>query len=131
MSASGAHLLSKIMAVGLVGTLASMGLLLFTLNVARPVEEARGPETISRLAFEAHLARGEVLECTLQQGELRGLRQGADGTRISFRVAGEIPARLLERISLRQVPLRTRGKAREAGSASPPPRASAGSRPRS
>lgn len=115
MSDPGAHLLTKVTAVGVVGVLGSMAVLLCTLRVASPVSADGGGEVLSQLAFEAQLERGSVIECSYGERGLCGVRHGVGAERIAFRVAGEIPSRLLERIVLRKVPLRSEASQRPSG----------------
>jgi len=107
MSDSGGNLLAKVMAVGVFGVLGSMGMLLYTLRVANPVGEEERGEILSQLAFETHLEQGGVIECSYGERGLRGVRRGVGPERIPFRVAGEIPSGLIERIIRRKVRLRS------------------------
>jgi hypothetical protein len=85
-------MLSKIMAVGFLGLLATMGMLLYTLQLAEQGDGlmAAKPTSISPLAFQSLLRQGEVIECTLEAGRVRGLRRGGGQERIQFQVDGEV-----------------------------------------
>jgi hypothetical protein len=107
MSAYSPTMLTKIVAVGLMGVFLSMGLLLYTLKVVDHKKLASERPPISQLAFESLLRQGEVVECTLAEGRLTGLRRGTrDETVEPFRVEGEISPRLEREIARQRVPLR-------------------------
>ncbi|MBN2490584.1 MAG: hypothetical protein JXQ29_07030 [Planctomycetes bacterium] len=105
MSANRPSLPAKILALGLVGALLAMGLLLHTLEVVDDGPAAREEAPLSLLVFEDLLARGDVLECTHADGRLTGLKRGRHDRLEPFRVAGEIPRRLLRDIARRRVTL--------------------------
>ena len=100
-------MLSKIMAVGFLGLLATMGMLLYTLQLAEQGDGlvAAKPTSISPLAFQSLLRQGEVIECTLEAGRVRGLRRGGGQERIQFQVDGEVSPRLMRELVRRRVPL--------------------------
>jgi len=106
MSAYSPTMLTKIVAVGLVGVFLSMGLLLYTLNVVDHRKVANERQPISQLAFQSLLRHGEVVECTLAEGRLTGLRRGMRDDVEPFRVEGEISPQLVREITRQKVPLR-------------------------
>jgi len=106
MSAQSPNLLTKIMAVGILGVLASLGLLLFTLKVADQKNTRSRAVVISQLTFQSLLRQGEVVECTLENGRLSGLRRGDGDATERFAVDGEVPSGLLREIARHGVPVK-------------------------
>jgi hypothetical protein len=94
------------MAVGIVGVFATLGLLLFTLKVVDQKNSRHKAVTISQLTFQSLLRQGEVVECTLENGRLRGLRRVDGDSTERFVVDGEVPSRLLREISRHGVPVK-------------------------
>ncbi len=99
-------ILAKILAVGFIGLLASMGLLLYTLTLVDQGGVRAEDLLMSQLTFQRLLRQGEVVECTLKDGELRGFRRGMGNRRRPFVVQGTIPGSLKREILKRRIPFK-------------------------
>ena len=97
-------ILAKILAVGFIGLMASMGLLLYTLTLVDSQGIAAEDLPLSQLTFLRLLRQGDVIECTLEAGELRGIRRGVGDKKRPFVVEGLIPGHLKREIVQKRIP---------------------------